>query len=124
MANQGKVQLNYLITAPGELAGEGRRLFESHATWMRKTHAREGPKALISYNVSTASEPTDIWNEDGGTTGRTIFVLSEIYETKDGVDDHQRQAQDNWGDYAAYLAWLGKCEIRGISRARVEQSLW
>ena len=124
MANHGKVQLNYLITAPKELADEGRRLFASHARWMKGTHHRDGPKALIAYNVSTAPEPADIWNEDGPSTGRTIFILSEIYETKEGVDDHQRQAETSWVDYAAYLAWLGKCEIRGVGRAHVDQSLW
>jgi hypothetical protein len=124
MANHGRVQLNYLIAAPEGLAEEGRRLFESHASWMKATHPRRGDKALISYNVASAPEPADIWNEDGSTTGRTLFVLSEIYATRSGVDEHQRQAQDNWSDYSAYVAWLGKCEIRGIGRARIEQSLW
>jgi hypothetical protein len=124
MANQGKVQLSYLITSPKDLADEGRRLFASHATWMKKTHTRHGPKGLVSYNVSSAPEPADIWNEDGSSTGRTIFVLSEIYETSDGVDEHQRLAEANWDDYSAYLAWLGKCEIRGIGRAHIDQSLW
>lgn len=124
MANQGKTQLGYLITAPAELAEEGHRLFDSHAKWMKRSHPREGSKALISYNVSSAPEPADIWNEAGGSTGRTIFLLSEIYESDAGVDQHQRLAEANWGDYLAWVDWLQKCEIRGMGRGRIHQSLW
>lgn len=123
MANIGKVQLIYIAVAPADLAEEGRRLFASHAKWMRTTHYREGPKELISYNVSTAPEPLDGWDESRGSTGRTVFVLSEVYESKAGVEDHQRQAE-SWSDYSAYVAWLQKCDVRGVSSAKVEQSLW
>ena len=124
MANQGKVQLLYVVAASAGLVEEGRRLFSSHANWIKATHHREGRKALISYNVSTAPEPADVWNEGASSTGRTLFILSEIYETKDGVDDHQRQAQENWKDYQPYISWLQKCEVRGVAAADIEQSAW
>lgn len=124
MAHQGKVQLLYVTAAPAALVEEGKRLFASHAKWMQATHHRSGPKALLSYNVSTAPEPADIWNEGNGSTGRTLFILQEIYETKAGVEDHQRQAQENWQDYGAYVAWLQKCEIRGVGNSTIQQSLW
>jgi hypothetical protein len=124
MANVGKVQLTYIAVAPADLAEEGRRLFESHAKWMKATHHRDGSKALISYNVSTAPEPADIWDESSGSTGRTVFILSEVYESRAGVEDHQRQAGESWSDYPAYVTWLQKCQVNGVSSARIEQSLW
>jgi hypothetical protein len=57
MANHGKVQLIYLIISPATHAEEGRRLFRSHGEWMKRTHHREGRKALVGYNVSTSPEP-------------------------------------------------------------------
>ncbi|MFN3323786.1 MAG: hypothetical protein ACK5AZ_09845 [Bryobacteraceae bacterium] len=42
MAHKGKIQLTYVIVAPGEVAADGDRLFASHNTWMEATHHRSG----------------------------------------------------------------------------------
>ena len=34
MANQGKIQLLYVMVCPPENADEGKRLFESHGPWV------------------------------------------------------------------------------------------
>jgi hypothetical protein len=40
---------------------------------------------------------------DSAPTGNTCFVLTEIYESKAGVLDHIKQANENWADQSANL---------------------
>ena len=54
---------------------------------MESTHHRIGDKALVTYNVSKAPEPSNLLDTPA-PTGNTIFVLHEIYETEAGVRDH------------------------------------
>jgi hypothetical protein len=71
----GKTKLTFTIVAPGNLSQEGKQLFLSHATWMKSTHSRSGPKALLSYDVSEMDElsnPTDLKSK---TTGKKGFYL-------------------------------------------------
>lgn len=101
----GKTKLTFTIVAPGNLAQEGKQLFLSHATWMKSTHSRSGPKALLSYDVSEMDElsnPTDLKSK---TTGKKVFILSEIYESPAGVEDHFARTPD-WKDWPKFDAWL------------------
>lgn len=124
MANVGKTQLIYVMLCPDEHAEEGKRLFASHGPWMEATHHREGPKALISYNVSYGPELSDLVDPDSEPTGRTVFVLSEIYESPEGVEDHFAQANESWADYPAFMAWLDNCEVVGLPAVPIVNSLW
>ena len=60
-----------------------------HTKWMQETHYREGDKALHFLYWSSAPEI-----KDGEETGNITFVLTEVYETTAGVDDHFQQAQE------------------------------
>lgn len=82
MNYKGKAQLTMIIDSPAELEAEGDRIFSQHVAWMEKSHYREGEKALLQYNV--AKSP--------GDNGNIIFILTEVYETADGIDDHIEQA--------------------------------
>ncbi len=124
MANQGKIQLLYIMVCPPEHADEGKRLFESHGPWMESTHHREGSRALLSYNVSIGPELSNPFDSDSEATGRTVFILSEIYESEDGVRDHFEQAASNWADFPALGAWLEKCDLSGVPAAPIINSLW
>ena len=79
----GKTQLTIAVDSPAELEVEGDRIFKQHAAWMEKSHYREGDKALLQYNV--AKSP--------GVDGNVIFLLTEVYETVAGKDNHIEQAQ-------------------------------
>jgi hypothetical protein len=57
-------------------------------------------------------------------TGNTCFVLSEIYESKAGVLDHFKQANENWRDHSAFREWLEKCGVTFVSAASIINSLW
>jgi hypothetical protein len=80
-------------------------------------------KALLSYNVSKGPELSNP-DPNSAPTGKTCFVLSEIYESQAGVLDHFKQSFDNWGDIQAFRDWLGKRELKTVSAASIFNSLW
>ncbi len=124
MAHHGKIQLTYVIVAPPDQVKEGERIFASHAPWMKATHHREGNKALLSYNVSKAPERSNPMDQNSAPTGKTCFILSEIYETEVGVTDHFQQAAASWQDFPALVKWLEKCKVSGVAAAPIVNSLW
>ena len=124
MAHQGKVQLTYVMVAPPEEVAEGDRIFRSHGPWMEATHHRSGEKALLSYKLSKAPELSNPLDSGSEPTGRTCFILSEVYETEAGVSDHFAQAAESWEDFPALGEWLQKCEVAGLPAARIANSLW
>ena len=65
----------------------------------RGWHARitvEGSKALLSYSFSKGSELSNPMDPSSAPTGNTRYVLDEIYDSPDGVQDHWQQAQQSW----------------------------
>jgi hypothetical protein len=124
MARTGKTLLNFVIIAPPEAAEEGRRIFASHGPWMEATHPRGGDEALISYDVAIAPELSNPFDPASEPTGRTCFVLTEVYESKAGVENHFSEAGSSWADFPALGAWLEKCEMVGVPAAPIVNSLW
>ncbi len=124
MANQGKIQLNYVIVVPSEEVAEGDRIFKSHGPWMEGTHHRSGEKTLLSYELSKAPELSNPFDPNSAPTGNTCFILSEIYETEAGVTDHFAQAMEGWEDFPAFVEWLGNCQVTGVPAAQIVNSLW
>lgn len=124
MAHKGKIQLIYVISAPPDEVDEGDRIFQSHASWMKATHHRNGSKALLSYDVSKVPELSNPMDPDSGPTGNTCFILSEVYESEDGVTDHFEQAMNSWEDFQSLVNWMGKCKLTGAPAAPIFNSLW
>lgn len=124
MAREGSTQLTYVVIAPAELAGEGDRIFRSHRTWMEATHHRDGKKALLSYDVSKTPELSNPLDPNSEPTGNTIFVLSEVYASEAGVQDHFEQAAATWRDFGAMVTWIEKCDAMLVPSARIFHSLW
>ena len=123
MSYHDKVQLTLIIIAPPDQVAEGDRIFKSHGSWMEATHSRTGEKALLSYNVSKATDLSNPLDPNSAPTGNTCFVLSEIYESKAGVLDHFEQTK-SWGDFPAMLKWIEKCKVTFVSAASIINSLW
>lgn len=124
MANEGKCQLLITFVATPDKVSEVDRLVASHRAWMAETHHREGSKALLSYDFSKGPElahPLDPGSED---TGNTRYVISEIYETSDGVGDHWQQAQASWADFPAMVEMLGSCNPQTLHASEITASLW
>ena len=124
MSQSGKIQLVLLITATAEQAKEGYRLFNSHAEWMEETHFKDGDKALLNYNVSSAPELSNPMDPTSEPTGNTNFILSEVYETMVGIEDHFSQAQGSWDDFPDFIKWLGGCKSTMVPGALIAYSLW
>lgn len=124
MSHQGNIQFLVLISASADQVSEGERIFQSHAQWMEKTHHREGDKALLRYNVSQAPEVRDPMDPDSSPTGRTLFILSEVYETPAGLQDHWQQGQESWEDFDAFKSWLGIVDFSMVNGAEIVHSLW
>ena len=86
---EGKTQLTRMWVYKAEYAQKMEENIAVHTKWMQETHYREGDKALHFLNWSSAPEI-----KDGEETGNITFVLTEVYETTAGVDDHFQQAQE------------------------------
>jgi hypothetical protein len=80
-------------------------------------------KALLSYNVSKATELSNPMDLNSAPTGNTCFVLTEIYESKAGVLDHFEQTA-GWGDFPGMLKWMEECKVTFVSAASIINSLW
>ena len=109
----GKAQLTIIIDSPAELEAEGDRIFKQHAAWMEKSHYREGEKALLQYNVAKIP----------GDNGNVIFVLTEVYETVAGIDDHIEQAHED-EHFEPFSKWQEQCKVTFVRDASIIQSLW
>lgn len=124
MASKGKIQLTYVMVAPPDAVAEGDRIFATHGPWMERSHHRNGPKGLLSYNVSKAPELSNPFDPSSAPTGNTCFILSEVYETADGVSDHFAQAMADWREFPALGEWLKQCQVTGAPAAQIFNSLW
>jgi hypothetical protein len=124
MSYEGKAQLTIMFTAPPDLVEEGDRIWRSHAAWMERTHSREGDKALLLYNLVKGSELEDQSDPSSRPTGNTTYVLTEVYETQAGVDDHWTQAAASWEDMGAVGEWSGGCTVATLHGSPVIHSLW
>ena|SRR5437867_1977936 len=124
MSHSGKLQFLVVMSTPPEQVSEGDRIFKSHADWMQKTHYKDGNKALLTYDVSKTPEMENPMDPNTKPTGNTVFVLAEVYEGAEGLQDHWQQAQATWTDFPAMLDWLGKCKVTMVNGAGVMHSLW
>jgi hypothetical protein len=123
MSHKGKTQITFIFTATPDLVAEGDRIFESHARWMQETHHREGSKALLCYNVVKGPELSHPMDPSSEPTGNTCFVLTEVYETPAGLEDHWHQAQ-SWEDFGAVGEWVSKVKVTTAHGSPVIHSLW
>ena len=124
MAYEGKSQLLITFVAPSDKVGEIDRLVASHAAWMADTHHREGSKALLSYSFSKGPELANPMDPGSEATGKTRYVLNEIYESPDGISDHWQQAQASWTDFGAIVEILASCDTQTLHSGEIAASLW
>lgn len=124
MSHRGKVQFTNVMIVPSELVAEAERIFQSHVRWIRETHHQEGEKALLRYNVARAPEPSDPMDPESGSTGNTMYILTEVYESDAGIADHFAQADESWEDFGAANELMAKCRVVGAPSAEIIHSLW
>jgi hypothetical protein len=124
MANDGKSQLLITFVADPDKVDEIDRLVASHATWMADTHYREGSKALLSYSFSKGPELANPLDPSSEPTGKTRYVLDEIYESPDGIGDHWQQAQGSWDDFGALVGVISAGSPQVLHSGEIAASLW
>jgi hypothetical protein len=124
MAQVGKAHLLITFVAPAAKVAEIDRLVASHGAWMAETHQRSGPKALLSYSFSKGPELSNPMDPSSASNGSTRYVLSEVYESAAGIQNHWEQAQNSWRDFAAMLDILGQCDVQTLHGGTIVQSLW
>ena len=124
MAQLGKAHLLITFVAPADKVAEIDRLVASHGAWMAETHQRSGPKALLSYGFSKGPELSNPMDPSSASTGNTRYVLSEIYESAAGIEDHWAQAQKSWADFGTMAGILGQCNAQTLHSGTLVQSLW
>jgi hypothetical protein len=124
MAKKGKTQLLITWVASPHKVAEIDRMVESHGSWMAKTHHREGSNALLSYDLSKGPELENPLDPGSKSTGNTRYVLSEVYDSPAGIEDHWRQAQESWIDFGAMVEMLGSCNTQTLHGGSIAESLW
>ena len=124
MSHRGNVQLTIIFTATPDLVAEGDRIFESHARWMSESHYREGDKALLRYNIVRGPELSNSLDPSSELTGNISYVLTEVYESEAGVEDHWKQGTENWSDFGTFAEWATKCKVTALHGSPVIHSLW
>jgi quinol monooxygenase YgiN len=124
MAHMGKVQLLITFVAPPAKVQEVDKLVASHAAWMRETHPRDGANALLSYNFAKGPELSNALDPSSAPTGNTRYVLTEIYESKNGIQEHWAQSQKSWSDFAAMVQLISSCNPQTLHSGAIVQSLW
>ena len=124
MAKKGKSQLLITWVASPDKVSEIDRLVESHGSWMAKTHDRDGPNALLSYDIAKGPELENPLDPSSKSTVNTRYVLSEVYESPAGIDNHWRQAQESWSDFGAMVGMLASCNTQTLHGGSIAQSLW
>lgn len=124
MSHTGKTQISFIFSVPADLVAEGDRIFASHASWMEKTHHREGELALLLYNVVKGADVSNPLDPSSAPSGKTNFTLTEVYATPAGLADHWKQGAESWEDFGAFMEWAGKVDVAVLHGSPVIHSLW
>ena len=105
--------------------------FDSHYEFMKEKCKKDGNLKLIHYYVSEGPEydnsPQEIAKWMDGIfpikTGRTIFILNEVYETEDGLHDHYINSKA-WIDSFNEILSSFDIEFGHFNQLDIRQSLW
>jgi hypothetical protein len=120
--SMGKTRLTFTFVVPAKSVELADKVFACHATWMAKTHHHSGPMALLSYDVSKMSELTDPVDLKSKPTGKTIYVLNEVYQTAAGVEDHFANTP-KWECYDQFVVLVNASKVTKVASASIFKSL-
>ena len=89
----------FALIVPAEEVEGVEKLLASHRTFMENTHSVTGEASirLNSYSVIRMPEMTQFGDPSKGMTGNMIYILSEHYETPEGLAKHLA-AGNEWSD--------------------------
>src|SRR5438046_10447371 len=111
MSHVGKSHLVIMVTVGADDVAEGARILASHGEFM-KGHPREGDVALLDYTVSKGPELSNPMDASSESTGNTIFVVDEYYESPAGSARHWQDRTEHWpGRSSAAPPWCDKANV-------------
>ena len=89
----------FTLIVPAEEVDRVERLLASHKKFMEQTHSVTGDAdaRLNAYSVIKAPEMVQFGDPSKGMTGNMIYILSEHYETPNGLAKHLA-AGNQWAD--------------------------
>ena len=117
---KGKTQLTRIWTVKPGGVEKMKENADSHTKWMKETHHKEGQKALLMLTWGIELEK----DESGKETGNTLFVLTEIYESVAGVDDHYKKAAETDFKFIPNDMAELTLSLTASDRGTVINSLW
>ena len=129
---KGNVSIIITMKAPTEEGADACRNFlEGHCNMMETKSHRNGDFEFIKYYSSEGPEYLDEGENQlawyGGRyrkkTGRTIFVITEIYKKKEGLFNHFIESKE-LANAGASIMELNIIEYNQISMTKVKHSLW
>jgi hypothetical protein len=123
MANKDKTLIITWVVGPDQVS-EMDRLAESHVSFMSKSHDREGSNALLSYDLAKGPELENPLDPSSKSTGNTRYVLSEVYDSPAGIENHWRLSQESWSDFGTMVEMLGSSNTQTLHSGTIVQSLW
>ena len=87
-------------------------LLASHREFMKSTHSVEGDEdvRLNSYTVLKGPEMKNPMDPSQGTTGAMFYILTEHYETPNGLKKHL-EAGSKWKDIGKMNEMMGKYAV-------------
>jgi hypothetical protein len=118
----GTTRLTFTFVVPAKSVALADKVFACHAPWMAATHNRTGPTALLSYDVSKMPELTDPVGLKSKPTGKTIYVLNEVYATAAGVEDHFEKTP-SWECFDQFVALVKASKVTRVSTGQIFNSL-
>lgn len=123
MSHKNNIQFTMTFSVSAEHVAEAERIFKSHAKWMKKTHHKEGDKALLVYDLSVNPELENPMDPASKATGNTVFHVSEVYASQAGLDDHWNRASA-WEDFDGLNELIENSTMSMINGAPITRSLW
>ena len=89
----------FALVVPAEEVESVEKLLASHRAFMENTHSVTGETStrLNSYSVIRMPEMAQFGDPSKGMTGNMIYILSEHYETPEGLSKHLA-AGNEWSD--------------------------
>ena len=97
----------FALVVPAEKVESVEKLLASHRAFMENTHSVTGETStrLNSYSVIRMPEMAQFGDPSKGMTGNMIYILSEHYETPEGLSKHLA-AGNEWSDISTTMQEL------------------
>ena len=99
----------FALVVPEANSEEVEAVMTSHRKFMNKTHSVDGDvnTRLNSYSVIKMPQMNDPTDPSKGMTGNVIYMLSEHYETPQGLARHM-EAGNSWDGIASMMEVIMK----------------